>query len=362
MTQLRLAVIAEDDADVRDLIHLVLSQSGFTVVLAKDGPEAIAAVREHQPLLTTLDVNMPGMDGFAVAKTLREFSRTYLIMITSLTSEVDIIRGFEAGADDYLVKPFRPRELRARADSMLRRAAYAQNESAAPVRVPTAEPGLVPEPEPEVSTWAAAAAQELRDASGSPTPYVGKRMRPAEHDVPPSQPAQPQYEQPAQPTYQQPVQPVQQPVQQPAPQPQQPVQPVQQPVQQPPVQPVTVAASHDAIAHEPIAPGHVLRFADLVVDTTNGVAAIGGRALPLTQPEAEILLSLLRTGRRVRSKADLVLAVRGQQYVTSYFVNEADKRAIDGHVASLRRKLNDDQPTPRYIETVKGVGFRMVEA
>ncbi|MFB9312689.1 winged helix-turn-helix transcriptional regulator [Nocardioides plantarum] len=366
MPQLRLAVIAEDDADVRDLIHLVLSQSGFTVVLAKDGPEAIAAVQEHQPLLTTLDVNMPGMDGFAVAKTLRQFSRTYLIMITSLTSEVDIIRGFEAGADDYLVKPFRPRELRARADSMLRRAAYAEPEAGSAPSVPRPEPGLVPDPEPEVSSWAASAAQELRDASGTPTPYVGRRVRPVDAEPPP--PAQ----QPVQPA-QQPIQPVQQVPQtyQPAepaqPQYQQPIQqqPVQQPVQQQPVQPAVVpvssAASHDAIAHEPIAPGHVLRFADLVVDTTNGVAAIGGRALPLTQPEAEILLSLLRTGRRVRSKADLVLAVRGQQYVTSYFVNEADKKAIDGHVASLRRKLNDDGPTPRYIETVKGVGFRMAD-
>ena len=115
------AVIIEDDPDVRDLIDLVLSQSGFRTVLAEDGLEGVDAVRRHNPLITTLDVNMPGMDGFAVAKRLREFSNTYLIFITALGDEIDVVTGFEAGADDYLVKPFRPRELRARADSMLRR-------------------------------------------------------------------------------------------------------------------------------------------------------------------------------------------------------------------------------------------------
>src|SRR6478736_7921410 len=115
------AVIIEDDPDVRDLIDIVLTQSGFTTVVTENGSEGVEAVRKHNPLITTLDVNMPGMDGFAVAKRLREFSSTYLIMITALADEIDVVQGFEAGADDYLVKPFRPRELRARADSMLRR-------------------------------------------------------------------------------------------------------------------------------------------------------------------------------------------------------------------------------------------------
>ncbi len=115
------AVIIEDDPDVRDLIDIVLTQSGFRTVVTENGPDGVEAVRAHNPLLTTLDVNMPGMDGFAVAKRLREFSNTYLIMITALADEIDVVQGFEAGADDYLVKPFRPRELRARADSMLRR-------------------------------------------------------------------------------------------------------------------------------------------------------------------------------------------------------------------------------------------------
>ena len=70
------AVIIEDDPDVRDLIDLVLSQSGFRTILAEDGLEGVDAVRTHNPLITTLDVNMPGMDGFAVAKRLRDVSNT----------------------------------------------------------------------------------------------------------------------------------------------------------------------------------------------------------------------------------------------------------------------------------------------
>ncbi|HEY0950465.1 response regulator, partial [Nocardioides sp.] len=153
------AVIIEDEPDVRDLIDIVLTQSGFRTVVTENGPDGVEAVRQHNPLITTLDVNMPGMDGFAVAKRLREFSNTYLIMITALADEIDVVQGFEAGADDYLVKPFRPRELRARADSMLRRprtrfetpAGWAGDDAAAPAQ----------EHAPQQESWAAAAARDL---------------------------------------------------------------------------------------------------------------------------------------------------------------------------------------------------------
>src|SRR4051794_3728315 len=115
------AVIIEDDPDVRDLIDIVLTQSGFTTVVTENGTDGVEAVRKHNPLITTLDVNMPGMDGFAVAKRLREFSSTYLIMITALADEIDVVQGFEAGAADHLVKPFPPPALRARAGPMPRR-------------------------------------------------------------------------------------------------------------------------------------------------------------------------------------------------------------------------------------------------
>ena len=100
-------------------------------------------------------------------------------------------------------------------------------------------------------------------------------------------------------------------------------------------------------------------FRDLTVDTTTGQTSRDGRSLSLTDPQLQLLVSLLGSGRRVRSKADLVLALRGEQFVTSHFVNEADKRAVEGHIAGLRQTLGDDEASPKYIETVKGVGFRL---
>jgi DNA-binding response OmpR family regulator len=79
----------------------------------------------------------------------------------------------------------------------------------------------------------------------------------------------------------------------------------------------------------------------------------------LAPEEFDLLRSLMATGRRVRSKADLVLAARGESYVTSYFVTEHDKRVIDQQVASVRRKLHDEVEPGRWLETVAGVGYRM---
>ena len=133
------------------------------------------AVRDHNPLVTTLDVNMPGMDGFAVAKRLREFSSTYLIMITALADEIDVVQGFEAGADDYLVKPFRPRELRARADSMLRRprarfdtpTGWVEADEPQPVQEAREESG----PRSPRATWPPARRAAAADAEPQRSPY-----------------------------------------------------------------------------------------------------------------------------------------------------------------------------------------------
>jgi DNA-binding response OmpR family regulator len=113
------AVVIEDQRDLRELTEIMLVQAGFTVVTAEDGPAGIAAVREHDPALTTLDVNMPGMDGYAVARALREFSRTYIIMITGQAADSNVQKAFDAGADDFIVKPFSIRDLRSRAQAVL---------------------------------------------------------------------------------------------------------------------------------------------------------------------------------------------------------------------------------------------------
>jgi two-component system OmpR family response regulator len=323
--ELPTAVIAEDHADTRALIELVLTQCGFRVVHAEDGPTAIAAVHEHAPLLTTLDVNMPGMDGFAVAKRLREFSQTYLIMITSLDSEIDVVRGLEAGADDYLVKPFRPRELRARADAMLRRTAFAAaNAVAAPAPV-------------QEDSWVATARREFEESLDGREPALAVPAAPAPVRVPAPVAAAAPGRRMASPAPAASMPPA-------------------APGRRVAAAPVTTSAAED---NPVLVQGDVFRLGDLMVDSRTGAASVGGRGLTLTQPETQILLSLLRTGRRVRSKADLVLAVRGQEFVTSHFVNEADKKAVEGYVASLRGKIGDDESAPRYIETVRGVGFRL---
>ncbi len=97
----------------------------------------------------------------------------------------------------------------------------------------------------------------------------------------------------------------------------------------------------------------------LTMDLATGVTTLHGQRVDLSDAERELLASLLSTGRRVRSKADLVLALRGQPYVTSYFVKEIDKKNVDAHISSLRAKLGDDGATPKFIETVRGVGYRL---
>ena len=117
----RVAVVIEDEPDIRSLLADVLEQAGFVVHPAGTGLEGIELVREHDPVVTTLDVSMPGMDGFETAKRIRAFSHTYLVMLTARADEIDTLQGLQSGADDYITKPFRPRELRARIEAMLRR-------------------------------------------------------------------------------------------------------------------------------------------------------------------------------------------------------------------------------------------------
>ena len=121
MSPERIAVVIEDDADIRNLLDAILGQAGFTCHTAATGTEGLEAIREHDPILTTLDISLPGIDGFEVARQIRSFSSTYIIMLSARDEEIDTLMGLDSGADDYLTKPFRPRELRARIEAMLRR-------------------------------------------------------------------------------------------------------------------------------------------------------------------------------------------------------------------------------------------------
>jgi DNA-binding response OmpR family regulator len=113
---------ADDDKDLLALIGFTLSQAGYLVVPASDGPSAIRAFDAESPDLVLLDINMPGASGFQVCEAIRAKSRVPVMMLTVRGEEEDLVRALEIGADDYLTKPFSPRTLLARVKALLRRA------------------------------------------------------------------------------------------------------------------------------------------------------------------------------------------------------------------------------------------------
>ena len=121
-------VVVEDDQNIADLVELYLREEGFRVVQARDGEAGLRAVRDQRPRLVILDVGLPGdVDGLAVCRKLRADGGLPVLMLTARDGEIDRVLGLEMGADDYVTKPFSPRELVARVRAILRR-------SEAPVR------------------------------------------------------------------------------------------------------------------------------------------------------------------------------------------------------------------------------------
>jgi two-component system KDP operon response regulator KdpE len=114
-------LVIEDDTAIASLTQLQLETRGFEVQLAENGVEGLRHAYAWQPDLVVLDIMMPDMDGWTVCERLRELSDVPIIFVTAIGKETDIVRGLEMGADDYLVKPFSPRELVARIDAVLRR-------------------------------------------------------------------------------------------------------------------------------------------------------------------------------------------------------------------------------------------------
>jgi DNA-binding response OmpR family regulator len=251
----RVAVVIEDEADIRSLLADVLEQAGFTVHTAGTGLEGVRLVSDVDPLVTTLDVNMPGMDGFESARRIRAASSTYIVMLSARSEEIDALQGLDAGADDYVTKPFRPRELRARIEAMLRRP-----------RVHTSAPTAPP----------------------APAPIAG------------------------------------------------------------PVSPADASADAGWLAHN-----------GLRLHPDMRIATMGDDELELTRSEFDILAELLGAGRRVVSKGELALMLRGERWTGAEFLSDSDARAIEVHMANLRRKLGESPSEPRWIETVRGVGYRI---
>jgi DNA-binding response OmpR family regulator len=118
-------LIVEDEANIASFVRLYLTKEGFTVERAATGEEALQRVKASVPALVLLDLNLPDMDGLEVCRRLRSWSQVPILMLTARDDDVDKIVGLEVGADDYVTKPFNPRELIARVKSILRRAAGA---------------------------------------------------------------------------------------------------------------------------------------------------------------------------------------------------------------------------------------------
>lgn len=116
------ALIVDDDRVLADVVAFTLRREGFQVTLAYDGEAALRCWAENQPDLIVLDVNMPKLDGFAVCRRIRAQADTPILLLTVRGEEDDIVHGLKLGADDYITKPFSPRQLVARAQAVLRRA------------------------------------------------------------------------------------------------------------------------------------------------------------------------------------------------------------------------------------------------
>ncbi|MET0782460.1 MAG: response regulator transcription factor [Microbacterium sp.] len=276
----RTAVIVEDDVELRLLLVDVLEAAGFSTIPVGNGIDGIQAVLAHQPLITTLDVSMPGIDGIEAARRIRAQSETYIVMITAMSDEADVVLGLTAGADEYITKPFRPREFRARIDAMLRRGRSTARGSTAPV--PT----------------------HRESATSFPS---GRTM----------------------------------------------------------TAPAPIVAPDDAYDRR-LAPGgsvtshnRWLSHRNLRLDLDSRILLMDDEEVDLTRTEFDLLAALLESQRRVRSKADLALLLRGESSSTTYFVGDADKRAVEAHMTNLRRKIGDNPAQPRFIETVRGVGYRL---
>ena len=222
------ALVVDDEPPLVQVVSGYLTREGFDVITAADGNTAVATARDTEPDVIVLDLMLPGIDGVEVCRRIRAFSDAYIIMLTAKSDEVDKLVGLSVGADDYLTKPFSPRELVARVRAMLRRP-----------RTPSA----VPETQ-------------------------------------------------------------------------------------------------------------VRRFGDLEIDVAGREVRVRGQDVELTRTEFDLLDALSAQPRVAFSRRQLLDHVWGGDWY-------GDDHVIDVHVGNLRRKLDDDAAHPRYIRTVRGVGYRM---
>ena len=123
-------LIVEDEPKLAQLLVDYLQADGYACTVVRDGHGAIPALRDHEPVLVVLDLMLPGRDGLSICRELRSFSTVPVIMVTARISEVDRLLGLDSGADDYVCKPYSPREIVARVQTLLRRARWRETATA----------------------------------------------------------------------------------------------------------------------------------------------------------------------------------------------------------------------------------------
>ena len=128
-------LVVDDEANIVDLVTLYLERDGFRVESASDGETALEMIRDDEPALVVLDIMLPEVDGFEVCRQTRASSEVPIIMLTARDDDIDKIVGLEIGADDYLTKPFNPRELVARVKAILRRMDRSEQRDDKPVLI-----------------------------------------------------------------------------------------------------------------------------------------------------------------------------------------------------------------------------------
>jgi len=240
-------LVVDDEPPIVELLTGYLAREGWLVESAGDGPAGLEAVRRFDPDVIVLDVMLPGLDGVEVCRRLRTFSDAYVLMLTARGEEIDRIMGLTVGADDYLVKPFSPREVVARIKALLRRP-----------RVPLAgTAGAGAEP-PAASALAGSA-----PAGSAP--------------------------------------------------------------------------------------------AGLEIDPGRRLVRVDGAPVELTALEFNLLALLAREPGIVVPRQALLGSLWGEEFI-------GDDHLVDVHIANLRRKLGDEPAAPRFVETVRGVGYRLRES
>ena len=121
-------LVVDDDHAISEMLTIVLEAEGFESIAVNEGTEAVPAFQQHQPDLILLDLMLPGMNGVDICRTIRQESSVPIVMLTAKTDTVDVVLGLESGADDYMTKPFKPKELVARIRARLRRTETAPSE------------------------------------------------------------------------------------------------------------------------------------------------------------------------------------------------------------------------------------------